>query len=142
MAGGAQAAIGVFRKTATSNCKKSKYEAIVKTTEMLETEAMEKATQMDEDEAVVAVQSTKTTKETMDELAAMTEKMTLEKKMRKRRANKKTDTDMDVDADVPKISIKSKAIGKKKDRFKKSRKQLLHQWSNYLEHTHFIMTLN
>ena len=60
--------------------------------------------------------------------------MTLEKKMRKRRANKKTDADMDVDADLPKISIKSKAIGKKKDRFKKSRKQLLHQWSNYLEH--------
>ena len=82
---------------------------------------------MDEDEAAIAVQSTKTTKETMDELAAMTEKMTLEKKQRKRRANKKTDADMDVDADVPKISIKSKAIGKKKDRFKKSRKQLLHQ---------------
>ena len=59
----------------------------------------------------------------------MTAKMSLEKKnKRKKRMSKGGDVDM-ADDDVPKISVKSKGIQKKKKdqkRFKKSRKQLLH----------------
>ena len=51
--------------------------------------------------------------------------MSLEKKQRRKKA-KMEDADM-ADSKVPKIEIKSKAIQKpKKDKFKKSRKQLLH----------------
>ena len=73
IATGSQAAIGVFRKhlSKNPNVKHSKYEAKVKTAEML---AAEPVVEM-EDETPVAVKSTKTTKETMDELAAMTEKL-------------------------------------------------------------------
>ena len=68
----------------------------------------------------------------MDELAALTEKMTLDKKAkireRKAKGRKSADVDMN-DGDVPKIQIKSKPIKKTQremNRFKKSRKQLLH----------------
>ena len=57
----------------------------------------------------------------MEELAMLTEKMSLEKKQRRR---KNQDADMD-DGSAPKIQVKSKAITKsKKDqkRYKKSRK--------------------
>ena len=61
----------------------------------------------------------------MEELAMLTEKMSLEKKQRRR---KKQDAEMD-DGANPKIQIKSKAISKtrkERNRYKKSRKQLLH----------------
>ena len=64
----------------------------------------------------------------MAELAAMTEKMTLEKKNKRRAAKASKDVDMDDDK-APKIQIKSKAIKKTQreaNRFKKSRRQLLH----------------
>ena len=57
----------------------------------------------------------------MEELAMLTEKMSLEKKQRRR---KNQDAEMD-DGSAPKIQVKSKAITKsKKDqkRYKKSRK--------------------
>ena len=64
---------------------------------------------MVEDLAEVAVQSNKVTKESMAELAALTEQMTLDKK-NKRRANKE-DAEMDDDK-MPKIQINSKPIKK------------------------------
>ena len=44
----------------------------------------------------------------MDELAKLTEQMSLDKKLRRR--NKGADADMDGDAAAPKITIKSKPI--------------------------------
>ena len=65
-----------------------------------------------QEEPVVAGTSERATREAMEELAAMTEKMTLDKK--NKRKQKKGDM-MDVDDEkVPKIQIKSKAIKKTK----------------------------
>ena len=84
----------------------------------------------DEADEPIIVKSEKATKESMMELTAMAEKLSLEKQNKRKRKSKKEDADMmDVDAaKAPKIQIRSKAIQKKKDkqRFKKSRKQLLH----------------
>ena len=55
---------------------------------------------MDDDEPIV-VKSEKATKESMMELAAMTEKLSLEKQMKKRRKSKKDDADM-MDSDAAK----------------------------------------
>ena len=93
---GAQACIGTFRKH-LGNSKKSKYVTIVKSREQLDAEEAGLEAAMDEGadaaEATV-VKSEPATKETMDELAKMTEQMTLEKKNRRRSA-KKADADMD-----------------------------------------------
>ena len=82
---------------------------------------------MDDDEpAVTVVASEVATKEAMDELAMLTEKMSLEKKQRRRKNQE--DADMDGIAG-PSVASKSKAIQKTrkdKNRFKKSKKQLLH----------------
>ena len=94
-----------------------------------EAEARGEAQMDDEDKqpAATVVASEVATKEAMDELAMLTEKMTLEKKNRRRK--KQEDADMDGDAG-PGIAEKSKAIKKttrrEKNRFKKSKKQLLH----------------
>ena len=147
MALGAQAAIGVFRKLNNPNAKKSKYATIIRTAEEIaaDEEAGRGAAAMQvegSDEAAagrgddfVAVESAVATKEAMDELAALTEKMTLDKKAkireRKAKGRKSNGADVDMnDADVPKIQIKSKAIKKtqrEKNRFKKSRKQLINR---------------
>ena len=67
---------------------------------------------MEEQEAAKAVvASTITTKESMDELAALTERMTLEKKQRMRKNKATGDADME-DGATPKISITSKPIAK------------------------------
>ena len=132
MAGGAQAAIGVFRKLNNPNAKQSKYATIIRTAEDIAREEAGAAAMQDEDQEIVAVKSAVATKEAMDELAALTEKMTLDKKAkireRKAKGRKSDNVDMN-DGDVPKIQIKSKSIKKtqrEKNRFKKSRKQLLH----------------
>ena len=66
----------------------------------------------DVQQPVVAGTSELATREAMEELAAMTEKMTLDKKNKRRQ--KKGDM-MEVDDEkVPKIQIKSKAIKKTK----------------------------
>ena len=88
----------------------------MKTAEQLEIEEAEQTTNMEEDEAGVTFTSVPATKESMDELAAMTAKMTLDKKTKNRRAKKDKDSEMMVDSgEMPNISIKSKAIQKKKD---------------------------
>ena len=70
---------------------------------------------MEDAEQPVVVTSELATHEAMAELAAMTEKMTLDKK-NKRKTRRGAGSDMmDVDdGDVPKIQIKSKAIKKTK----------------------------
>ena len=119
---GGLCAIGVFRKHLSKNAKKSRWETVVKTRAELDAEEKGEttATEMEAEETPMQAVSQKVTKETMDELMAMTEKMALEKKRKK---SKKADADMDVDS-APKVSIKSKAISKrkKKDPFKKSKK--------------------
>ena len=120
IAGGAQAAIGVNRKHLSENTKKSKYAAVVVTAEQ-EAEEEEKraaalnSTEQDmEDAEPVVMKSELATKEAMEELAAMTEKMTIDKKSKRKTRRGAADSDMmDVD-DVPKIQIKSKAIKKTK----------------------------
>ena len=123
IANGAIAAIGVNRKMLSKNTKKSKYSSVVKTAEMLEQEANGEAEMVIEEEPQIVQASTKTTKEDMMELAMLTEKMSLEKKQRKRKA-KGDDIDMEDDK-APKVSSKSKAIQKTRrdqNRYKKSRK--------------------
>ena len=73
-----------------------------------------------EKEVVVRVASSKVTP---DELAALTSKMVIDKKSKRRAAKEEA-----METDIPKISIKSKAISKsrKKDTFKRSKRQLLH----------------
>ena len=93
MATGAQAAIGVFRKMNNPNAKQSKYATIVQTAEELANEEAglnSSSMQQDNDEMEI-VKSTKATKVSMDELAALTEKMTLDKKakIRERKAKGK-----------------------------------------------------
>ena len=118
MAGGSQAAIGVFRKHLAKgqygNIKKSKYDTVVKTTEMLEAEEAGAAAAMQEETEMIAVESAVATKDSMAELSALTEKMTLDKKakIRARKAKGKGD-DVEMSGDVvPKIQIKSNAIKK------------------------------
>ena len=125
IAGGGQAAIGVTRKHLPTATKKSKYSTIVKTAEQIAAEEAEADANVvtvgmdDEADEPVTVKSEKATKDTMMELAALTEKLSLDKQQKKKRGGKKADDDMmDVDggdAKVPKIQIKSKAISKKKD---------------------------
>ena len=86
-----------------------------------------------EDDTAIAGKSEVATKESMAELAMLTEKMTLDKKakirQRKAKGNKSADVEMNSGDNVPKIQIKSNAIKKTqrdKNRFKKSKKQLLH----------------
>ena len=113
MAGGAQAAIGVFRKLNNPNAKQSKYATIIRTAEDIARDEAGAAAMQDEAQEIIAVKSAVATKESMDELAALTEKMTLDKKAkireRKAKGRKSADVDMN-DGDVPKIQIKSKAI--------------------------------
>ena len=118
----------------SKDSKKSKYVTQVRTAEQIakeEAEAAQVTVNMeDEADEPIIVKSEKATKESMMELTAMAEKLSLEKQNKRKRKSKKDDADMtDVDAaKAPKIQIRSKAIQKKKDkqRFKKSRKQLLH----------------
>ena len=117
-------AIGAFRKAFSKNAKKSKYATQVFTAEDLAAEA-NKDTSMaveeaQEKEVVVRVASSKVTP---DELAALTSKMVIDKKSKRRAAKEEA-----METDIPKISIKSKAISKsrKKDTFKRSKRQLLH----------------
>ena len=72
MAGGAQAAIGVFRKLNNPNAKQSKYATIIRTAEEIEREEAGAAAMQDEAQDFVAVESAVATKEAMDELAALT----------------------------------------------------------------------
>ena len=115
------------RKHLPTATKKSKYATIVKTAEQIAAEEAEADANVvtvgmedDADEPVI-VKSEKATKDTMMELAALTEKLSLDKqqKKNKRRAKKADDSDMmevdGGDAKVPKIQIKSKPIQKKKD---------------------------
>ena len=122
IAGGAQAAIGVSRKDLSANTKKSKYATVVITAEQEAAQEEEKRAaltgieeDMEDAEQPVVVTSERATHEAMAELAAMTEKMTLDKK-NKRKTRRGAGSDMmDVDdGDVPKIQIKSKAIKKTK----------------------------
>ena len=85
MAGGAQQAIGCFRKVGVANkARHSKYAAVVRTAAEIEAEEAELATVENTNEMEVEVfESKKATKEDMDELAALTEKMTLEKQSKK-----------------------------------------------------------
>ena len=125
--GGAQCAVGTFRKHLTPNSKKSKYATQVRTPEQIAADEMAAAGGVMTDESAIKVEpvevkSEKVTQKVMAELAAMTEKMTLDKKSRKSKKSAGDDADMD-DAKVPKI--KSKAITKSRrdqNRFKKSRK--------------------
>ena len=111
MAGGAQAAIGVFRKHLAighhGNIKHSKYDAVVKTTEMLEKEEAGAAAAAIVETEMMQVESAKATKESMADLAALTEQMTLDKKdkIRARKAKgSKAGGDVEMDGDsVPKI---------------------------------------
>ena len=127
--GGSSCAIGAFRRAFSDNAKKSKYATVVRTAAQIEQEEMMAAQGgmiEEEDEKPQEFKSEKVTTEIMNELAAMTEKMTIEKKSRKSRRTAGGDAEME---DVKAPKIKSKAITKtKKDqkRFKKSRKQLLH----------------
>ena len=109
IAGGAQAAIGVNRKHLSENTKKSKYATVVITAEQEAEEEEKRAaalnnTEQDmEDAEPVVMKSEPATKEAMDELAAMTEKMTIDKKNKRKTRRGAADSDMmDVD-DVPKI---------------------------------------
>ena len=110
-----------------SNSKKSKYATQVRTPEQIAADEMAAAGGVMTDESAIKVEpvevkSEKVTQKVMAELAAMTEKMTLDKKSRKSKKSAGDDADMD-DAKVPKI--KSKAITKSRrdqNRFKKSRK--------------------
>ena len=134
--GGGLCAFGVFRRHLSANSKKSKYETVVQTAEDLAREDAQARgeTKMDAADTKVAksVASKKSTKEEMEELAMLTSKMSLEKQMR-RKAKKaassaKEDFEM-ADEKMPSIQIKSKTISKRlreKNRFKKSKKQLLH----------------
>ena len=129
IAGGSLAAIGVFRKHLSSNAKQSKYNAVVRTAEQIAAEERAAAQQQEDEgeDQIITIQSEVATREAMDELAQLTEKMTLEKKQKRRRA-KAGDVDMD-DEKAPKVSAKSKGIKKtmrEQKRYKKSRKQLLH----------------
>eukprot|EP00353_Schmidingerella_taraikaensis_P003334 CAMPEP_0185578300 /NCGR_PEP_ID=MMETSP0434-20130131/12547_1 /TAXON_ID=626734 ORGANISM="Favella taraikaensis, Strain Fe Narragansett Bay" /NCGR_SAMPLE_ID=MMETSP0434 /ASSEMBLY_ACC=CAM_ASM_000379 /LENGTH=199 /DNA_ID=CAMNT_0028196067 /DNA_START=16 /DNA_END=615 /DNA_ORIENTATION=+ len=115
--GGGLAAIGTFRKHLSKTAKRSKYEVVVRTAEQIEREEQEAAgiQQMVDEQEVEqqkpVVASAVATKEAMDELAMLTEKMSLEKKQRRRKA--KDDEDMDGNS-APKIQIKSKPIQKTK----------------------------
>ena len=97
----------------SKNAKKSKYEAVIVTAE--EEAAMEaaKAEEMELEEENMKFESAKATREEMEELAALTEKMTIEKAEKKKRVRSKKSDGMDIDdgnKSVPKIQIKSKAI--------------------------------
>lgn len=113
---------------------------MVRTAEEIEAEEAGKSLEAQAchgDEGMTEIKSTAATKEAMDELAALTEQMTIDKKakIRERKAKGKKqaarggDAEMNDGDAVPSIQIKSKAIKKtqrEKNRFKKSRKQLLH----------------
>ena len=55
IAGGAQAAIGVFRKHLSKNYKPSKYDAVIETAAMLEEKEAQAAAKMEEETDVIAV---------------------------------------------------------------------------------------
>lgn len=78
----------------------------------------------------MVVSSLPTTKEAMDELAAMTQKLAIDKKSKRRQAKAAAGGDADMDGErAPKIKISSNGIKKTRretNRFKKSKKQLLH----------------
>ena len=113
IANGAYAAKNTFRKMLSKNAKKSKYEAVIVTAE--EEAAMEaaKAEEMEIEQENMKFESAKATREEMEELAALTEKMSIEKAEKKKRVRSKKSDGMDIDdgnKSVPKIQIKSKAI--------------------------------
>ena len=100
----------------STESKKSKYATIVRMPEEIENEeaAALESERMKDSEPVI-VKSAVATKESMAELAALTEKMSLDKrdKIRERKAKgskSSASRDVNMNGDVPKINIKSKPI--------------------------------
>lgn len=124
MENGGLTAWGTFRKALSNKSKKSRWDSVVKTREMIEREEREKAGMPEElmsDEEIIVGQSTKVT--TADDLTHMMSGVIIDKNKKKKELKEKAkqrNVSMEIEKGAGKNN-KSKAIKKKESR-RKSKK--------------------